>query len=49
MTYQYTQKWFKNRKGRKLELDDIAHYQKIIVALTETHRLMQEIDTVEIE
>lgn len=44
--YQPAQKWLKDRKGRKLEFDDIQHYQKIIVALTETGRLMSEIDKV---
>jgi hypothetical protein len=39
-------KWLKDRK---LEFDDILHYHKIIVALTETDRLMKEIDEVEIE
>ena len=34
---------------RKLEFDDILHYQKIIVALTETERLMKEVDNIEIE
>ena len=47
--YQPAQKWLKDRKGRKLEFDDILHYQKIIVALSETDRLMKEIDEVEIE
>jgi hypothetical protein len=47
--YQPAQKWLKDRKGRKLEFDDIMHYQKIIVALTETERLMKEIDNIEIE
>jgi len=47
--YQPAQKWLKDRKGRKLEFDDILHYQKIIVALTETDRLMKEIDKIEIE
>ncbi len=47
--YQPAQKWLKDRKERTLELDDIFHYQKIIVALTETDRLMKEIDKVEIE
>ena len=42
--YQPAQKWLKDRKGRKLEFDDILHYQKIIVALCETDRLMKEID-----
>ena len=44
--YQPAQKWLKDRVGRKLSFDDILHYQKIIVALTETHRIMQEIDKV---
>ena len=43
--YQPAQKWLKDRKGRNLNSDDIGHYQKIIVALTETARLMKEIDT----
>jgi predicted helicase len=46
--YQPAQKWLKDRKGRKLEFDDILHYQKIIVALTETDRLMNEIDKITI-
>jgi len=44
--YQPAQKWLKDRKGRKLEFDDILHYQKIIVALFETDRLMKEIDKI---
>ena len=44
--YQPAQKWLKDRKDRKLEFDDILHYQKIIVALTETARLMQEVDEI---
>ncbi|MFE3871455.1 type ISP restriction/modification enzyme [Flavobacterium sp. ZS1P70] len=47
--YQPAQKWLKDRKERKLEFDDIAHYQKIIVALNETDRLMKEIEKIEIE
>lgn len=47
--YQPAQKWLKDRKDRKLEFDDILHYQKIIVALSETDRLMKEIDIIEIE
>jgi predicted helicase len=43
--YQPAQKWLKDRKGRQLNFDDITHYQKIIVALTETDRLMKKIDT----
>ena len=44
--YQPAQKWLKDRKGRALGFEDILHYQKIIVALTETDRLMKEIDLV---
>ncbi|MCX6210638.1 MAG: DNA methyltransferase, partial [Bacteroidetes bacterium] len=44
--YQPAQKWLKDRKGRALGFEDILHYQKIIVALTETDRLMKEIDKV---
>lgn len=47
--YQPAQKWLKDRKDRKLEFDDILHYQKIIVALSETSRIMGEIDRIEIE
>ncbi|PKP30417.1 MAG: DNA methyltransferase [Bacteroidetes bacterium HGW-Bacteroidetes-16] len=47
--YQPAQKWLKDRKDRKLDFDDILHYQKIIVALSETDRLMKEIDKIEIE
>ncbi len=47
--YQPAQKWLKDRKERTLEFDDILHYQKIIVALSETDRLMNEIDKIEIE
>jgi hypothetical protein len=44
--YQVCEKWLKDRKGRNLSADDRAHYQKIIVALSETIRLMAEIDKV---
>ncbi|MCB8964207.1 MAG: N-6 DNA methylase [Bacteroidales bacterium] len=47
--YQPAQKWLKDRKDRKLEFEDILHYQKIIVALSETDRIMKEIDKIEIE
>jgi len=44
--YQPAQKWLKDRYGRTLSYEDIMHYQKIIVALTETNRLMKEIDKI---
>ena len=43
--YQVCQKWLKDRKGRTLTYDELTHYQKIIVALKETIRLMAEIDS----
>jgi predicted helicase len=43
--YQVCEKWLKDRKGRKLSFDDLFHYQKIVVALKETMRLMEDIDS----
>ena len=42
--YQPAQKWLKDRKGIALTADDIRHWQKIIVALNQTAKLMAEID-----
>ncbi|MCY7346237.1 MAG: hypothetical protein LH614_08470, partial [Pyrinomonadaceae bacterium] len=42
--YQVCHKWLKDRKGRTLSEEDIAHYGKIAIALSETIRLMTEID-----
>ncbi len=47
--YQPAQKWLKDRHSRTLSFEDILHYQKIIVALFETNRLMQEVDKVGVE
>jgi Type ISP C-terminal specificity domain len=44
--YQVCEKWLKDRKGRTLSKDDIEHYQKIVVAIGETIRIMAEIDKV---
>ena len=44
--YQVCEKWLKDRKSRTLSIDDIAHYQRVVVALNETIRLMAEIDQV---
>ncbi len=45
--YQPAQKWLKDRKGRELNSEDIQHYQKIIVVLKETNRIMKEVDEIE--
>jgi predicted helicase len=44
--YQVLEKWLKDRKNahRKLSAEEIIHYQKIVLTLTETLRLMKEID-----
>lgn len=53
--YQVCEKWLKDRQakggknprpGRVLTNEDIKHYQKIIVAISETIRIMNEIDEV---
>ncbi|MEX1261813.1 MAG: type ISP restriction/modification enzyme, partial [Balneolaceae bacterium] len=44
--YQPAEKWLKDRRDRTLTMEEIQHYQKIIVALMETDRLMREIDGV---
>lgn len=44
--YQVCEKWLKDRKGRTLSEDDITHYQRIVVSLSETIRIMDEIDEV---
>jgi hypothetical protein len=44
--YQVCEKWLKDRKGRVLSREDIDHYQRVVVALKETMRLMKEIDKV---
>src|ERR1035437_3728597 len=47
--YQPAQKWLKERRGRILTNNEIEQYQKIIVALTETDRIMKEINKLDFE
>jgi hypothetical protein len=44
--YQVLHKWLKDRKraDHALTFDDVQHYRKVVVALEETMRLMDEID-----
>lgn len=42
--YQVLHKWLKDRKGRVLSEGDIIHYQKIVAAISDTIRVMSEID-----
>ena len=45
--YQPAQKWLKDRFGRELSIDDIRHYQKIIVALARTGEIMNRIEAID--
>jgi len=44
--YQPAQKWLKDRQGRKLTNQDIEHYQKMVVVMVETGRIMKEVDKI---
>ena len=41
--YCPAQKWLKDRKGCKLSVADIRHYQRIVVALEETKKQMEKL------
>jgi predicted helicase len=42
--YQVCEKWLKDRQERRLELDDILTYCRIVTALGQTITLQQEVD-----
>jgi hypothetical protein len=42
--YQVCEKWLKDRRGRKLEYDDIEHYRKVVRAIERTIELMRDVD-----
>ena len=44
--YQPTQKYLKDRKGRTLSTPEFENYEKMIVSLHETTKIMQKIDLV---
>jgi predicted helicase len=44
--YQPAQKWLKDRKNQILSNSDIEHYQRMIVALVETEKIMQKIEAI---
>ncbi|MEZ8222226.1 putative helicase [Candidatus Fervidibacteria bacterium JGI MDM2 JNZ-1-D12] len=44
--YQPAEKWLKDRKGRELKITDIENYRKILWAIAETLRLMDEIEKI---
>jgi hypothetical protein len=41
--YQVLEKWLKDRKGKRLDLQDIKHYCKIATALKETCAVQKKI------
>lgn len=43
---QIAKKWLENYKGLKLTFEDILHYQKIIIVLSETYRIQKEINNI---
>ena len=40
--YRPAEKWLKDRKGRVLTQDDLKHYQRIILALSNTREIMEQ-------
>ncbi len=44
--YQSAQKWLKDRKGQTLSNKDLEHWQKMIIALFETDKIIKEIDEI---
>ena len=42
--YQVCEKWLKDRKGRKLSYEEHVQFMQIVSVLSETIRLMVEID-----
>lgn len=43
--YQPLDKWLKDRNCKKINGDDIRHFQRIVVALDKTSAIMEEIDS----
>lgn len=44
--YQVCDKWLKDRKGRKLSLEEIKHYCKTVTAISLTIKIQKEIDEI---
>jgi len=42
--YRVCERWLQDRKGRKLTYDEIQHWQRIVVAVKETTRVVSQID-----
>ena len=44
--YQVCDKWLKDRKGKRLSLDDMRHYSMIVASLSKTIKIQNAIDDV---
>jgi len=44
--YQVCDKWLKDRKGKRLSLDDVTHYCNIVTALKKTIEIQKAIDDI---
>jgi hypothetical protein len=44
--YQVCDKWLKDRKGKRLSLDDIKHYCKVVTSLQKTIEIQNMIDDI---
>ena len=45
--YQPLQKWLKDRKGETLNFKSIRHYEEMVHAITETMRIMEQIEHID--
>lgn len=44
--YQVCDKWLKDRKGKRLSLDDLKHYCKVVTSLSKTIKIQKAIDDI---
>ncbi|OGW52012.1 MAG: hypothetical protein A2Z50_05225 [Nitrospirae bacterium RBG_19FT_COMBO_42_15] len=44
--YQVCDKWLKDRKGKRLSLEDVRHYSRIVISLLKTIKIQKSIDDV---
>jgi hypothetical protein len=42
--YQVAEKWLKDRKGRALLSEEVAHYTRVVTAIAQTISLQQSLD-----
>ena len=42
--YQVSEKWLKDRKGRQLSSEEVAHYARVVTAIAETISIQQSLD-----